>query len=58
MGVDSSYLALTTHIFGMVAFLAAEADEHVRMTHLMQAVRAEYIKMERPLTEAEIGGWV
>jgi hypothetical protein len=42
----------------MVAFLAAEADEHVRMTHLMQAVRAEYIKMERPLTEAEIEGWV
>ena len=40
------------------AFLAAEADEPVRMTHLMQAARAEYIKMERPLTEAEIGGWV
>ena len=40
------------------AFLAAEAEEPVRMTHLMQAARAEYIKMERPLTEAEIGGWI
>jgi len=40
------------------AFLAAEAEEPVRMTHLMQAARAEYIKMERPLTDSEIGGWV
>ncbi|HUW68082.1 MAG TPA: hypothetical protein VMW20_08540 [Candidatus Nanoarchaeia archaeon] len=42
----------------MVAFLAAEAEELVRMTHLMQAARAEYIKMERPLTDSEIGGWI
>ena len=40
------------------AFLAAEAEEPVRMTHLMQAARAEYVKMERPLTDAEIRGWV
>ena len=40
------------------AFLAAEAEELVRMKHLMQAARAEYIKMERPLTDSEIGGWV
>ena len=40
------------------AFLAAEMEEPVRMTHLMQAARAEYIKMERPLTDSEIGGWV
>ena len=40
------------------AFLAAEAEEPVRMTHLMQAASAEYVKMERPLTDAEIRGWV
>ena len=38
------------------AFLAAEAQEPVRMIHLMQAARAEYIKMERPLTDSETGG--
>ena len=54
--VDSSCLALKTHIFYIVVFLAAEAEEPVRMTHLMQAVRAEYIKLERPLTNAKIGG--
>ena len=30
----------------------------MRMTHLMQAARAEYIKLERLLTDSEIGGWV
>ena len=40
------------------AFLAAEAGEPVRMAHLLAAARAEYAKLERPLTEAEIGGWV
>jgi hypothetical protein len=39
------------------AFLAADAEEPVRMTHLMRAVRGEYAKLEKPLTEAEIGGW-
>jgi len=40
------------------AFLAAEAGEPVRMKHLLCATRAEYAKLEKPLTEAEIGGWV
>ncbi len=40
------------------AFLAADAGEPVRMDHLLRAARAEYSKLERPLTEAEIGGWV
>ncbi|TFH47378.1 MAG: ATP-binding protein, partial [ANME-2 cluster archaeon] len=40
------------------AFLAAEAGESVQMTHLMQAARAEYVKLERPLTDSEIGGWI
>jgi ATP-dependent 26S proteasome regulatory subunit len=39
------------------AFLAAEAKEPVRMTHLLRAARAEYAKLERPLTESESGGW-
>jgi hypothetical protein len=40
------------------AFLAAEAGEPVGMAHLLRAARSEYAKMEKPLTEAEIGGWV
>jgi ATPase family protein associated with various cellular activities (AAA)/winged helix domain-containing protein len=39
------------------AFLAAEAREPVRMAHIWSAARAEYAKMERPLTEIEIRGW-
>lgn len=39
------------------AFLAADAGEGVRMGHLLSAARAEYVKLERPLAEAEIGGW-
>jgi hypothetical protein len=40
------------------AFLAADHDEPVRMPHLLRAARVEYAKLEKPLTEAEIGGWV
>jgi len=39
------------------AFLAAEAGEPVRMRHLLQAARSEYAKLERSLSEAEIGDW-
>ena len=39
------------------AFLAAEAGEPVRMTHIGEAARTEYAKLERPRTEAEIAGW-
>jgi ATPase family associated with various cellular activities (AAA) len=39
------------------AFLAADADEPVRMAHLASAARSEVAKLERPLTEAEIGDW-
>jgi hypothetical protein len=38
------------------AFLAADAGEPVRMTHLMRAARDEYVKLEKPLTELEFGG--
>jgi len=39
------------------AFLAADAGEPVRMIHLLRAARSEYAKLEKPLTESEIGGW-
>jgi hypothetical protein len=40
------------------AFLAADAGEPVTMTHLLRAARGEYAKLEKPLTETEIGGWL
>jgi AAA+ superfamily predicted ATPase len=40
------------------AVLAADEDSPVRMRHLLQASRSEYAKLERPLTGAEVGGWV
>lgn len=40
------------------AFLAADEGEVVQMKHLLQATRSEYAKLEKSLTEAEIGGWV
>ncbi len=40
------------------AFLAAEASEPVRMSHLLCAARSEFAKLEKPLPEAEIAGWV
>jgi SpoVK/Ycf46/Vps4 family AAA+-type ATPase len=39
------------------AFLAAGAGEPVRMPHVLCAARGEYAKLEKTLTEAEIGGW-
>lgn len=39
------------------AFLAAEADEPVRMAHVLRAGRAEYAKLDKVLTEADAGGW-
>jgi len=39
------------------AFLAADAREPVAMTHLLQAAQNECAKIERPLTDAEVGGW-
>jgi hypothetical protein len=40
------------------AFLAADAGEPVQMKHILQAAQSEYIKLERPLTEREVKGWV
>ena len=40
------------------AFLAADAGEPVRMTHLLRAAQTEYAKLEKPLTDAETEGWI
>ncbi len=40
------------------AFLAAEEGGPVGMRHLLTAARSEYAKLERPITEAELGGWI
>ncbi len=40
------------------AFLAADAGEAVQMKHLLRAAQSEYAKLEKPLTEAEVGGWI
>jgi hypothetical protein len=40
------------------AFLAAELGRPVEMSHLLQAARLETQKIERPLSEGEIRGWV
>jgi SpoVK/Ycf46/Vps4 family AAA+-type ATPase len=40
------------------AFLAADAGEPVKMQHLLEAARSEYIKIEKPLVETEIKGWI
>ncbi len=40
------------------AFLAADDRAPVRMAHLLRAARSEYSKLEKPLPESEIGGWV
>jgi ATP-dependent 26S proteasome regulatory subunit len=39
------------------AFLAADANAPVQMSHVLRAARTEYAKIEKPLTDAEIGGW-
>ncbi|WP_310484836.1 ATP-binding protein [Chamaesiphon sp. VAR_48_metabat_403] len=40
------------------AFLAADRGEAVQMKHILRAAQTEYSKLEKSLTEAEVGGWV
>ena len=40
------------------AFLAVKSGDSIRMNHLLEAARGEYLKIEKPLTESEIRGWV
>lgn len=39
------------------AFLAADDGAPVRMEHVRRAAESEYAKLDRSLTEAEVGGW-
>jgi hypothetical protein len=39
------------------AFLAAEDRSSVTMAHVLRSTRAEYAKLGRPLTAAEVGEW-
>ncbi|WP_018078750.1 ATP-binding protein [Thiobacillus denitrificans] len=39
------------------AFFAAEDGTPLSMAHLARAARTEYSKLEKPINEAEIGGW-
>ncbi len=39
------------------AFVAADQGAPVRMGHLRHAAEIEFIKLERPLSEADLGGW-
>jgi hypothetical protein len=40
------------------AFIAADAQEAIAMKHILQAAKSEYLKLERPLTDSEIKGWI
>ncbi|MEW5861527.1 MAG: ATP-binding protein [Cyanobacteriota bacterium] len=64
-GLDSVKLARLNVAGGNIrnialnaAFIAADANEPVGMQHILQAAKSEYVKLERPLTDAEVKGWV
>jgi hypothetical protein len=64
-GVDAEKLAQLGLAGGNIrnialnaAFLAADAGEAVGMHHLLRATRSETQKLERPLSDSEIRGWV
>jgi hypothetical protein len=40
------------------AFLAAESNRPVEMTHVLEAAKTESQKIDRPLTQAETRGWL
>ena len=45
------------NIAHMAAFLAAEAGARIGMRHILQGARAEYSKLDKPLSAAETRGW-
>jgi len=64
-GLDLSRLARLNVAGGSIrnialnaAFLAADANEPVRMEHIWRAAQREYAKLERPLTEIGSGDWL
>ncbi len=40
------------------AFLAADTGQPVGMEHLLAAARTEFVKIETPLNDAEVAGWM
>jgi hypothetical protein len=40
------------------AFLAADSNGAVTMAHLLEAARQESLKIERPIADSEVRGWV
>ena len=40
------------------AFLAADAEEPVRMGHLLRSARGEYAKLKKTLNPADVRGWM
>jgi AAA+ superfamily predicted ATPase len=63
-GLDPQRLARLNVTGGVIrniamhaAFLAADDSSPVRMSHLLEAARTEYAKLERPLSSAEAGAW-
>jgi ATP-dependent 26S proteasome regulatory subunit len=40
------------------AFLAAAENAPVQMPHLLRAAQSEYAKLEKPLADAEVRGWI
>lgn len=40
------------------AFIAADHNEPVQMKHILQAAKIEYIKLEKPMMDTEIKGWL
>ena len=40
------------------AFLAGEDNEPVQMKHILQAAKSEYVKLEKPLLDSEVKGWL
>jgi hypothetical protein len=64
-GIDTATLAQLKLPGGSIrnialnaAFFAADANEPVTMAHLLQAARLEAQKTDRPLSEAEVRGWI
>ncbi|MFZ4442578.1 MAG: ATP-binding protein [Planktothrix agardhii] len=64
-GVDVNKLAKLSVAGGNIrniamnaAFLAADSNEAVTMKHLLNAARSESMKMEKPLTDTEVKGWI
>jgi hypothetical protein len=64
-GLDPAKLAALSVAGGNIrnialgaAFLAADDGTPVRMEHLLRAARAELAKMEKPVSAAEVAGWV